>query len=43
MSSRLPLFQVDAFAARHFEGNPAAVLLREGFACKRAVGNPTQD
>jgi PhzF family phenazine biosynthesis protein len=31
MSARTPIYQVDAFAARRFEGNPAAVLLLESF------------
>jgi PhzF family phenazine biosynthesis protein len=29
--SRVPIFQVDAFAARRFTGNPAAVMVLQGF------------
>jgi PhzF family phenazine biosynthesis protein len=32
MSTRIPIFHVDAFAARRFTGNPAAVLLMDAFA-----------
>jgi len=28
---RTPIFQLDAFAARRFAGNPAAVMLMEEF------------